>query len=76
MSEDTLVWVCIGGVALLAVVVIVLANYLSTLSDQRRADRMMKAKQEGKYDKNNKYFGDQGGWETDEYTDTTNAPPK
>lgn len=76
MSENVLLFVCIGGVLVLVVLIIVLANYLTARSNQRRADRMMKDIAEGKYDKNKKYFGNQGGWETDEYSDTTNAPPK
>lgn len=76
MSEDAVVWLCIGGVLVVVVLIIVLSNYLNGRANQRRADRMMKEKAEGKYEPGKKYFGDQGGWETDEYTDTTNAPPK
>jgi hypothetical protein len=76
MSEDAILWISIGGVLVLAVLSIVLSNYLSARSNQRRANRMMKDMKEGKYDRNKKYFGNQGGWETDEYSDTTDAPPK
>lgn len=76
MSENVILGLCIGGVLVLAVLIIVVANYLNDRANQRRADRMMKDMAEGKYDKSKKYFGDQGGWEPDEYSDTTNAPPK
>lgn len=76
MTDDTILWISIGSVAVGAVAIIVLANYLSARSNQRRADKMMRAKADGTYDKSKKYMGDQGSWETDEYSDTTNAPPK
>jgi hypothetical protein len=76
MSEDAIIWISIGGVIAVVVLIIVLSNYLNDRSNQRRANRMMKDMAEGKYDKNKKYFGNQGGWETDEYSDTTNAPPR
>jgi hypothetical protein len=76
MSEDTLVMVCIGGVIVVAVIIIVLANFLSNRSHQRRAQKMKRDMDNGTYDPNKKYFGNQGGWEPDEFTDTTNAPPK
>lgn len=76
MSETVFWVVCFGGVLVVVVLIIVLGNYLNDRANQRRADRMMKDMKEGKYDPEKKYFGDQGGWQTDEYTDTTNAPPK
>lgn len=76
MSENMFWLVCIGGVLVVVVVIIVLGNYLSDRANQRRADRMMKDRKEGKYDPNKKYLGNQGGWQPDEYSDTTNAPPK
>lgn len=76
MSENTILFLCIGGVIVGAAGIVALANFLDARANQRRANRMFKDMQEGKYDKNKKYFGDQGGWEPDEYTDTTNAPPK
>lgn len=76
MSDDTIVWVIIGGVAVVAVLIIVAANYFTARSNQKRADRMMRDVKDGTYNKNKKYSGNQGGWETDAYSDTTNAPPK
>ncbi len=76
MSENTLLYLCIGGVIVLAVLVIVVAGWLGRRSNQRRADRMMKDMKNGTYNPDKKYSGKQGGWETDEYTDTTNAPPR
>ena len=68
--------VCIGGVLFAAVSVIALANFLSDRSNQRRAQKMMRDKANGAYDARKKYLGDQGHWQTDAYTDTSNAPPK
>jgi hypothetical protein len=65
-----------GGVIVFAVLIIVVANRLTARSNQRRADRMMKDMKNGTYNPDKKYFGNQGGWDTDEYTDTTNAPPR
>lgn len=76
MSEDTLLYLCIGGVVVLAVIIIVVANWLGNRSNQRRAERMMQDKKNGTYNSDKKYLGNQGGWEADEYTDTTNAPPR
>ena len=70
MSEDTIIWVSIGGVLVLAVLIIVLANWLTARGNQRRADRMMRDIKNGTYDPNKKYMGNQGGWEKgdDNYT--------
>lgn len=76
MSDDVILWLSIGGVLVGAVLIIVVSNFLSARSNQRRADRMMRDMANGTYDKRKKYLGDQGSWETDEYSDTTNAPPK
>lgn len=76
MSEDTLLYLCIGGVIVFAVLVIVVAGWLGRRSNQRRADRMMKDIKNGTHNPDKKYFGNQGAWETDEYSDTTNAPPR
>ncbi len=76
MSEDAIIWISIAGVGVLAALIVALANYFTIRSQQRRGKQMMKNITDGKYDKSKKHFGDQGGWETDEYTDTTNAPPK
>ena len=37
MSENTIIWLCIGGVILFAVLVVVLANYLTARNNQKRA---------------------------------------
>ena len=63
MSENTIIWLCIGGVILFAVLVVVLANYLTARNNQKRADKMMKAIKNGTYDPKKKYMGNQGGWE-------------
>jgi hypothetical protein len=76
MSDNPMLWISIGGAAVGAALIIALTNYLSNKSNQRRASRMQKDINEGKYDKAKKYFGDQGKWQTDEYSDSTNAPPK
>lgn len=76
MSENTVLWICIGGVIVFAVLIIVLANWLTARNNQKRADRMMRDIKNGTYDPNKKYFGNQGGWSDDAYTDTTNHPPR
>lgn len=75
MSENTLLFVCIGGIIVLAAAIILLGNYLSDRSNKRRAQKMQQDIENGTYDKNKKYMGNQGGWETDGTSDTTNAPP-
>ena len=63
MSEDTIVWVSIGGLLVLVVLIIVVANWLTARNNQKRADRMMRDMKNGTYDPNKKYMGNQGGWE-------------
>ncbi|WP_430406317.1 hypothetical protein [Fluviicola sp.] len=72
MSEDTIVWLCIGGFVILAVVIIILANWLTARGNQRRANKMMKDMKDGTYDPNKKYMGNQGSWEAgdDNYTNS------
>jgi len=76
MSEDVILWLSIGGVVVVAALIVALSNYLNRKSNDRRARRMQRNIANGTYDKNAKYFGDQGKWETDAYSDTTHAPPK
>jgi hypothetical protein len=66
MSENTIVLVCIGGVIVVAVLIIVVANRLTARNNQKRADRLMKAMRDGTYDPKKKYMGNQGGWEPGE----------
>lgn len=68
MSENTILFICIGGVIVLAAGIIVLANWLTARSNQRRADKMMKAIKNGTYDPKKKYMGNQGGWEANDNT--------
>ena len=63
MSEDTIVWICVGGVIVLAILIVLVANWLTARNNQNRADRMMKAMKDGTYNPNKKYMGNQGGWE-------------
>lgn len=70
MSEDAILWICIGGLLVLVVLIIVLGNWLGARNNQKRAERMMRDMKNGTYDPNKKYFGNQGGWEAgeDNYT--------
>lgn len=72
MSEDTVVWVSIGGLLVLVVLIVILANWLTARGNQRRADKMMRDLKNGTYDPNKKYMGNQGGWEAgdDNYTNS------
>lgn len=76
MSSDAWVWVISGGLIVLIIGMVVLANWLTARNNQKRADRMMRDMKNGTYDPNKKYFGNQGGWSDDAYTDTTNHPPR
>lgn len=68
MSDTALFWTImvslVGGIVL----IIVLANWLSARSNQRRANKMMKAKKNGTYDPKKNYMGKQGGWEPGDST--------
>lgn len=68
MSEDTIVWVSIGGILVLVVLIVILANWLTARGNQRRANKMMKDTKNGTYDPNKKYMGNQGGWEAGDDT--------
>jgi len=68
MSEDTIIWICVGGVVVLAILIIFVGNWLTARNNQKRADRMMKAMKDGTYDPSKKYMGNQGGWEPGDET--------
>lgn len=76
MSEDAIVWTSIGGIAVLVVLIIVLANWLSARGNQRRANKMMRDQKNGTYDPKKKYMGNQGGWSADDdpYSHNDNRP--
>jgi len=75
MSEDTLLIICIVGTIVSIILIIVIANYLDIFFKKKKSMQFKKDIENGTYNKNKNYFGNQGKWETDEYSDNTNAPP-
>lgn len=63
MSEDMLIYLCIGGVVVLAVLVILLANWADNRRKKKMGKKLMEDQAKGNYDPAKKYFGDQGKWE-------------
>jgi hypothetical protein len=70
MSENTVFWICFGGVIVLVILIIAVGNWIGSRTNQRRADRLFRDIDNGTYDPNKKYMGNQGGWEPgdDNYT--------
>lgn len=66
MNENVFWIICFGGVLVAIIFLIVLANWLTARANQRRADKMMKDRKNGKYNPDKKYFGNQGNWEPGE----------
>lgn len=66
MSDDQLTYLCIGCVIVVAVLIILIANWADRRRKKKQGERLMRDKANGTYDEKKKYFGDQGNWEPGE----------